>query len=104
NAINIVKAIKATIAVKVMGDKARNRGGTVHRGNNANIIAGSYAAGSTVKAHECPAFTFRNHTDFFSVDAELVGMFRGNHTKVMQVHMLSRLNILAGDTNDLAVF
>ncbi|CUX10688.1 hypothetical protein AGR7C_Cc10070 [Agrobacterium deltaense Zutra 3/1] len=104
DAIDIVETIKAALLVEIIRDVTRNRGGTVHRSDDADIVSCSDATEAAVITLESPAFGFRHHALFFDIDAELMRVFGRHHGEIVQVHVPAGLDILGGDTDDLSVF
>ena len=104
DAIDIVETGKAAFLIEVVGYVTRHGRRTVHRGNDADIVARAGTARATIVPHEGPALSFWQHALFFDVDAELVCVLGWYHGKIVQVDVAPCLDVLRGNANHLTIF
>lgn len=91
------------VAAKAVGDGTRHRGRTVHRGQDADVIAGRHTAIAAHNAHEAGGLRHQNGGAGVERGA-LGGVAREvGHAQVVHMHMLAPADRLGGKTDDLAV-
>ena len=91
------------VAAEAVGDGARHRGRTVHRGQDADVVARGHAAVAAHNAHE--ARGLRHQDGGAGVQRGNLGgvAFEVGHAQVVHMHVLAPAYGLRGKTDDLAV-
>ena len=102
DAVDVVEPVKAAHPVEVIGDVARHGGRAVHRGDDADVVAGADPARAPVIAHEAAAEVGGQHSGRVGLDRELMVGPGFGHGEVVQMDVITRRDVLRGDANHLA--
>ena len=91
------------VPAEAVGDGARHRGRTVHRGQDADVVARGHAAVAAHNAHESGRLRHQ-HRGAGVQRGDLRGIaFEIGHAQVVHMHMLATAYGLRGKADDLAV-
>ena len=104
HAVDIGKRREA-LAREVAGDAARHRGGAVHRGQDADVVArGDAAAIGAVLAHDAlEGGGGRDVVRGLGIGAEGVVALELAHREIVEMHVLAGRDVAAGEADDLVV-
>ncbi|MNV67774.1 hypothetical protein D3C71_1605870 [compost metagenome] len=104
HAVDVVVTLQAAAAVEMIGNRMGYGGGTVHRRDDADIVAGADLAIWPQISFESASLCVRHKIDHRNVRREMVRDVAVLHGDVLQMDVVTRRNIAAGDADRLAVF
>ena len=99
--IDVFKIVEPALFLGCLGDEAGHRAGTVHRGENAEIVAGADAAVSAVVAHEMTLFAGGRKRPHFGRKFLRLGV--AAHAEIVDMNMCARCDGTGRDSNGLAI-
>jgi hypothetical protein len=104
DAIDIGIVREQTRSLDLFGDKARHRRGTIHAGQNAQIVAGSRLAIGAAIAFESRLFAFGENCLRLGPFAEMIVAGKFVHDDIVLMHPFADFDRLRGKADDLAEF
>jgi hypothetical protein len=100
--VDIREFVERARRAELLGNDPRNRGRTIHGGQNADVVAGGDPAIGAHDAFECRCLVRRERRGIAAVAADRAIRLTWNKSEVVGVHVLTGLDPAARRPDDLA--